>query len=90
LGSRSLAGGSIYAGGCPSTFAASWPAFTNSLRANLVAVERGHDNGSTMMMGCGGAIRTSGGAQRQSEQGMKANGRAVLRNEGEGSGGDGC
>jgi hypothetical protein len=51
LGSRSLAGGSIHAAGHPSSFAASWPAVTSSLKANLVAVERGHGNGSMTVMG---------------------------------------
>jgi hypothetical protein len=37
--------------GAPSSFAASWPAVTNSLRASLVTVERGHGNGSMMVMG---------------------------------------
>jgi hypothetical protein len=46
VGSRSLTDGSMHAGGCPSSFAASWPAVTNSLRASLVAVERGHGSGS--------------------------------------------
>jgi hypothetical protein len=41
LGSRSVAGESIHAAGRPSSFAASWPAITNSLRASLVAVECG-------------------------------------------------
>jgi hypothetical protein len=57
LGSRSLAGGSIHAAGRPSSFTASWPADTSSLRANRVAVERGHDNGSMTVMDCGGAMR---------------------------------
>jgi hypothetical protein len=51
LGSRSLACGPIHAAGRPSSFAASWPAVTSSLRANLVAVERGHGNGSMTVMG---------------------------------------
>jgi hypothetical protein len=51
LGSRPLASGSIYAAGRPSPFAASWPAVTSSLKANLVAVERDHDNGSMTVMG---------------------------------------
>jgi hypothetical protein len=63
LGSRSLAGGSIHAGGCPSSFAASWPAFNGSLRANLVAVERGDGNGSITVMDCGGAMRVGEGMQ---------------------------
>jgi hypothetical protein len=63
LGSRSLAGGSIYARGRPSSFAASWPAVTNSLRASLVAAERGHGSGSITVMDCGGAMRIGEGAQ---------------------------
>jgi hypothetical protein len=54
LGSRSVAGGSIHAAGCPSSFATSWPAFTSSLRANLVAVKHGHGNGSIMVIDRGG------------------------------------
>jgi hypothetical protein len=45
LGSRSLAGGSIHAGGRPSSLAANWPTVTSSLRANLVAIERDHGSG---------------------------------------------
>jgi hypothetical protein len=62
LGSRSVAGGSIHAAGRPSSFVDSWPAVTNSLRASLVAVERGHGSGSMMVMDCGGAIRIGEGA----------------------------
>jgi hypothetical protein len=62
LGSRSVAGGSIHAAGRPSSFAASWPAVTNSLRVSLVAVERGHGSGSMMVMDRGGAIRIVEGA----------------------------
>jgi hypothetical protein len=51
LGSRSLAGGSIHAAGRPSSFVASWLVVTSSLRENLVAVERGHGNGSMTVMG---------------------------------------
>jgi hypothetical protein len=51
LGSRSFVGGSIHAAGRPTSFAASWPTVTSSLRASLVAVERGHGNGSMMVMG---------------------------------------
>jgi hypothetical protein len=50
LGSRSVTGGSIHAAGRLSSFAASWPAVTNLLRASLVAVERGHDSGSMMVI----------------------------------------
>jgi hypothetical protein len=57
LGSRSVTGGSIHATVRPSSFAASWPAVTSSLRASLVALERGHGSGSKMVMGCGGAMR---------------------------------
>jgi hypothetical protein len=63
LGFRSLVGGSIHAGGRPSSFAASWPAVTNSLRASLVAVERGHDSKSMTVMDCGGAMRIGEGEQ---------------------------
>jgi hypothetical protein len=62
VGSRSVAGGSIHAAGRPSLFAASWPAVTNSLRATLVAVERGHGSRSMMVMDCGGAMRIGEGA----------------------------
>jgi hypothetical protein len=51
LGSRSLGCGTIHAAGRPSSFAASWRAVTSSLRESLVAVERGHGNGSMMVMG---------------------------------------
>jgi hypothetical protein len=51
LSCRSLAGGSIHTAGRPSSFAASWPAVTSSLKANLVTVERGHGNGSMTVMG---------------------------------------
>jgi hypothetical protein len=57
LGSRSLAGGSIHAGGRPSSFATSWPAVTNSLRASIITIERGHGSGSITVMDCGGAVR---------------------------------
>jgi hypothetical protein len=43
-------------GGCPSSFTTSWPAFTSLLKANLVAVERGHGSGSITVMGCEGAM----------------------------------
>jgi hypothetical protein len=59
LGSRSLAGGSIHVVVYPSSFAANWPAVTSSLRASLVAVERGHGNGSMTVMVCGGAMRST-------------------------------
>jgi hypothetical protein len=63
---RSVAGGSIHAAGRPSSFDASWPAVTNSLRVSLVAVERGHGSGSMMVMDCGGAMRISeGGLERE-------------------------
>jgi hypothetical protein len=51
LGSNSFGCGTIHAAGRPSSFAASWPAVTSSLRESLVAVERGHGSGSMMMMG---------------------------------------
>jgi hypothetical protein len=51
LGSRSFGCGMIHAMGRPSSFAASWPAVTSSLRESLVAVERGHDSESMMVMG---------------------------------------
>jgi hypothetical protein len=63
LASRSLAGGSIHAGGRLSSFAASWAAVTNSLRASLVAVERGHDSRSMTAMDCGGAMQIGEGAR---------------------------
>jgi hypothetical protein len=44
-------------------FAASWLAVTSSLRESLVAVERGHGNGSMMVMGWGGAMRIGEGAR---------------------------
>jgi hypothetical protein len=57
----------IHAGGCPSTFGASWLAFTSSLKANLVTVERGHGSGSITVMGCGGAMPVDEGVWRRSE-----------------------
>jgi hypothetical protein len=51
LGSGSLGCGTIHAAGCPSSFVASWPAVTSSLKESLVTVERGHGNGSMMVMG---------------------------------------
>jgi hypothetical protein len=63
LGSRSLTGGSIHTGGRPSSFAASWLAVTISLRAILVAVERGHGSGSITVMDCGGAMQIGEEAQ---------------------------
>jgi hypothetical protein len=56
-------GGTIHVEGRPSSFTASWPAVTNSLRASLVAVERGHDSGSITVMDCGGAMRIGEGAR---------------------------
>jgi hypothetical protein len=41
----------IHTAGRPSSFAASWPAVTSSLRESLVAVERGHGNGLMMVKG---------------------------------------
>jgi hypothetical protein len=67
LGSRSVAGGTIHAAGCPSTFGESWPPFTSSLRANLVTVERFHGSGSNTVIGCGGAIAIGEGARRRGE-----------------------
>jgi hypothetical protein len=63
VGPRSIAGGSIHAAGRPSSFAASWPVVTYSLRASLVAIERGHDSGSIMVMDYGGAMRIGEGAR---------------------------
>jgi hypothetical protein len=60
LGSRSATGGTIHAGGCPSTFGASWPPFTSSLKANRVTVERLHGSGSTTVIACGGAMSIGG------------------------------
>jgi hypothetical protein len=51
LGSRSVAGGTIHAGGCPSMFGASWPPFTSSFRANYVTVERFHSSGPSTWIG---------------------------------------
>jgi hypothetical protein len=51
LGSRSFSYGTIHAVGRPSSFAASWPAVTSSLKESNVSVERGHDSGSAMVMG---------------------------------------
>jgi hypothetical protein len=51
LGSQSLGCGTIHAAGRLSSFAASWPAVTSSLKESLVAVERGHGSGSMMVMG---------------------------------------
>jgi hypothetical protein len=68
LGSRSVAGGTIHAVGCPSMFGTSWPAFTSSLKANLVTVERGHDSGSITVMGCGGAMQIGEEAWKRSER----------------------
>jgi hypothetical protein len=45
-------------------FAAIWPAFTSSLRANLIAVERGHGNGPITVMDCGGAMRRKNAGRR--------------------------
>jgi hypothetical protein len=53
VGSRSVARGTIHAAGYPSTFGASWPPFTSSLRANLVIVERFYGSGSSTVIGCG-------------------------------------
>jgi hypothetical protein len=41
----------IHAAGRPSSFAASWPAVTSSLRESIVVVECGHGSGSMMVMG---------------------------------------
>jgi hypothetical protein len=51
LGSRSFGCGIIHAEGRPSSFAASWPAVTISLKESRVAIERGHSSGSMMEMG---------------------------------------
>jgi hypothetical protein len=51
LGSRSFGCGTIHAAGRPSSFAASWPAVTSSLKEIRVAVECGHGSGSMMVMG---------------------------------------
>jgi hypothetical protein len=63
LGSRSVAGRTIHAAGCPSTFGASWPPFKSSLKANLVTVERLHGSGSTTVIACGGAMSIGEGAR---------------------------
>jgi hypothetical protein len=59
--------GYVFYPSTPSSFAASCPAFTSSLKANLVAVERGHGSGSITTMGCGGAMPVDERARRQSE-----------------------
>jgi hypothetical protein len=41
----------IHAAGRPSSFAASGPVVTSSLRESLVAIESGHGSGSMMVMG---------------------------------------
>jgi hypothetical protein len=51
LGSRSFGCDTIHAAGRPSSFAASWPAVTNSLNESPVAVELGHGSGLMMVMG---------------------------------------
>jgi hypothetical protein len=51
LGSYSFGCGTIHAAGRPSSFAASWPAVTSSLKESCVAVDRSHDSGSMMEMG---------------------------------------
>jgi hypothetical protein len=56
LGSRSDAGGTIHAGGTPSTFGASSSPFTSSFRANGVTVNRVQGRGSNTTIVCGGAI----------------------------------
>jgi hypothetical protein len=66
FGSRSVVGGTIHAVDCSSTFSASWPPFTNSLRANLVTVERFHGSRYNTVIGCG-TIAIGGGARRRSK-----------------------
>jgi hypothetical protein len=51
LGSCSFGYGTIHDAGRPSSFAASWPAVTSSLKESRVAVERDHGSGSMMVMG---------------------------------------
>jgi hypothetical protein len=49
--------------GCPSTFGASWPPFTSSLKANLVTVEQLHGSGSSTLIVYEGAMSIGGGAR---------------------------
>jgi hypothetical protein len=51
LGSRSDAGGTIHAGGAPSTFGASSPPFTSSFKASGITNDEVQDRGSSTMMG---------------------------------------
>jgi hypothetical protein len=67
LGSRSVAGGTIHAAGCPSTFGASWPPFTSSLKTNLITIERLHGSGSSTVIDCGGAMSIGEGARGRGE-----------------------
>jgi hypothetical protein len=69
LGSRSFTGGTTHAAGYPSTFGASWPLFTSSLKANLVTVERLHGSGSNTVIDCGEPFRS------EKERGDEANAR---------------
>jgi hypothetical protein len=58
----------IHSAGFPSTFAASWPPFTNKLRDSFVAVERGHASGSMTVMDGGGAMRVGEGARNAKQE----------------------
>jgi hypothetical protein len=74
IGSRSAASGTIHAGGCPSTFSASWPPFSSSCSANSVTVEQGHGNGSITVMGCGGAMPVGEGMWGDEANAMRGEG----------------
>jgi hypothetical protein len=58
----------IHAGGCPSTFGASWPLFTSSLKAYRLTIEQLHGSGSTTVIACGGAMSIGGEARRRNER----------------------
>jgi hypothetical protein len=71
LGAWSPAGGTIHFAGRPSSFAASWPAETSSLRASRVTVDRPQAYGSRIVRGGGGAIRKdqrSGNGKQEDEE----------------------
>jgi hypothetical protein len=51
LGPRSFGCGTIHAVGHPSSFTASWPAVTSSLKESIVAVERGYGSALMMVLG---------------------------------------
>jgi hypothetical protein len=68
LGAWSPAGGTIHSAGWPSSFVASWPADTRSLRASRVTDERSHAYGSTVVRGERGAIRKGKGAESEGRE----------------------